>query len=53
MANMSARHLNTEKTTLDVGAIGGFADGTPHFGSVDDKLFQGPAWFTEKTEGLY
>lgn len=53
MANMSARHLNVEKTTLDTGAIGGFADGTPHFGSVDDKLFQGPAWFTEKTKGLY
>jgi len=53
MANMSARHLNVEKTTLDLGAIGGFADGTPHFGSADEKLFQGPAWFTEKTKGLY
>ena len=53
MANMSARHLNVEKTTLETGAIGGFADGKPHFGSVDDKLFQGPAWFTEKTKGLY
>ena len=53
MANMSARYLNVEKTTLDVGAIGGFADGTPHFGAKDEKLFQGPSWFTEKTEGLY
>ncbi len=53
MANMSARYLNVEKTTLDLGAIGGFADGTPHFGAADEKLFQGPSWFTEKTEGLY
>ena len=53
MANMSARYLNVEKTTLDIGAIGGFADGTPHFGAKDEKLFQGPSWFTEKTEGLY
>ena len=53
MANMSARYLNVEKTTLDFGAIGGFADGSPHFGAADDKLFQGPAWFTEKTKGLY
>ena len=53
MANMSARYLNIEKTTLDVGAVGGFADGSPHFGAADDRLFQGPAWFTEKTKGLY
>ena len=53
MANMSARYLSVEKTTLDIGAIGGFADGMPHFGAVDEKLFQGPSWFTEKTKGLY
>lgn len=54
MANMSARSILTEKTTLHSGAMGGFASGSPSFGtSKNDPLFHGPAWFTEKMRGLY
>ena len=54
MANMSARSILTEKTTLESGAMGGFATGSPSFGtSKNDPLFHGPAWFTEKMRGLY
>lgn len=53
MANMSARSLLVEKTTLEAGAFGGFANGQPSFGSMDDKLYQGPAWFTDKIKGIY
>jgi hypothetical protein len=53
MANMSARSILVEKTTLETGAIGGFANGQPSFVNSNEKLFQGPAWFTEKTQDLY
>jgi hypothetical protein len=53
MANMSARSLLIEKTTLEAGAFGGFANGQPSFGSMDDKLYQGPAWFTDRIKGIY
>ena len=53
MANMSARYLNDEKTTLECGAMGGFAGGGPAFFKKDDKLYSGPAWFTEKTRDIY
>jgi hypothetical protein len=53
MANMSARNLLVEKTTIESGAIGGFANGQPSFIGRDEKLFSGPAWFMEKTKGLY
>ena len=53
MANMSARSLLVEKSTLEFGAIGGFADGSPNFGGRSDQLFHGPSWFTDGTNGLY
>ena len=53
MANMSARDLNTEKTTLEFGAFGGFANGQPSFGVGGGKLYNGPSWFVEKTQNLY
>ena len=54
MANMSARSILKETTTLESGAMGGFANDSPSFGtSKNDPLFHGPAWFTEKMRGLY
>ncbi len=53
MANMSARSLLVEKTTLETGAFGGFANGQPSFISKDEKPFNGPAWFTEGIKGIY
>jgi len=53
MANMSARSLLVEKTTIESGAIGGFAGGPRSFISSDEKLFHGPSWFTEQTKGIY
>ena len=52
MANMSARHLSIEQPTLEHGAFGGFAEQNASAFS-NDKLFNGPAWFTEKTQNLY
>jgi hypothetical protein len=51
MANMSARLISIERELPDH-AFGGFAE---HNASMfdNDKLFQGPAWFTEKTQNLY
>ena len=53
MANMSARYITTEKVAPEYGAIGGFANGQPSFGTAGDKMYHGPAWFTEGTKGLY
>ena len=53
MANMSARYISTEKVAPEYGAIGGFANGQPSFGGLGDKMYHGPAWFTEGTKGLY
>ena len=52
MANMSARHLLIEKPTIEDSAFGGFAQQNASAFS-NDKLFHGPAWFTEKTQNLY
>jgi len=52
MANMSARILSIEKDMPEYGAFGGFAESNASMFS-NDKLFQGPAWFTEKTQNLY
>jgi hypothetical protein len=51
MANMSARLVLIEREMPDH-AFGGFAE---HNASMfdNDKLFQGPAWFVEKTQNLY
>jgi len=51
MANMSARLVLVEREMPDH-AFGGFAE---HNASMfdNDKLFQGPAWFTDKTQDLY
>jgi hypothetical protein len=53
MANMSARYLLVEKTVLETGAIGGFIGGPRSFIDTGEKLFNGPAWFSEKTQDLY
>ena len=53
MANMSARNSLIEKTTLETGAIGGFANGQPSFIDRNEKLFSGPAWFMEKMQDIY
>jgi len=55
MANMSARSLNIVKTKLEAGAIGGFANGqlSPVLIDRNEPLFQGPAWFTEKSKDIY
>lgn len=52
MANMSARHITTVKEMPEYGAFGGFAGET---GSrfKNDKLFQGPSWFTENMDNIY
>ena len=52
MANMSARYIAVEKQIIEYGAFGGFA-GHNASGPSDEKLFSGPAWFTEKTQNLY
>ena len=52
MANMSARYLNIPKQTLEAGAFGGFASQNASMFS-NDKMYNGPAWFTEGTEGIY
>jgi hypothetical protein len=52
MANMSARHLSIEKPTLEQGAFGGFAEQNSSAFS-NDKLFNGPSWFTDKIQNLY
>tara|TARA_R110000824_G_scaffold227986_6_gene415816 strand:- start:2491 stop:4470 length:1980 start_codon:yes stop_codon:yes gene_type:complete len=52
MANMSARYLLIEKNIPEYGAFGGFA-GPNDSKFNDEKLFQGPAWFIEKTDNIY
>ena len=51
MANMSARLASIEQEMPDH-AFGGFAEHNASMFS-NDKLYNGPAWFTEKTENLY
>ena len=53
MANMSARILCTEKDIIEYGAIGGFALAEGKRKPEDDKMFYGPAWFTEKMQDIY
>ena len=51
MANMSARLVLIEREMPDH-AFGGFAEQNASMFS-SDKLYNGPAWFTEKTQNLY
>jgi len=51
MANMSARQFSIEKNIIEYGAIGGFAKSGKSFDN--DKMFYGPAWFTEKAKDIY
>ena len=51
IANMSARAFSIEKNIIEYGAIGGFA--TSNRSSGDEKMFYGPAWFTEKAKNIY
>ena len=51
MANMSARQFSIEKNVIEYGAIGGFAKSGKSFDN--DKMFYGPAWFTEKAKDIY
>ena len=53
MANMSARILCAEKDIIEYGAIGGFALAEGKRKTEDDKMFYGPAWFTEKMQDIY
>jgi len=53
MANMSARILCAEKDIIEYGAIGGFALADGKRKTEDDKMFYGPAWFTEKMQDIY
>ena len=52
MANMSASSVLNNKAPLQAGAFGGFS-GENHSKFSNAQLFQGPAWFTEKTRNLY
>tara|TARA_R100001443_G_scaffold4277_4_gene12694 strand:- start:22594 stop:24576 length:1983 start_codon:yes stop_codon:yes gene_type:complete len=53
MANMSARSVLVEKETIEHGAFGGFAAKGGGSQFSNEKLFNGPSWFTEKTQNLY
>ena len=52
MANMSAVSVLNSKPSLQSGAFGGFS-GENYSKFSNAPLFQGPSWFTEKTNGLY
>jgi hypothetical protein len=52
MANMSARHISIVKEMPEYGAFGGFA-GENGSRFNNEKLFQGPSWFTEKMDNIY
>ena len=50
---MSARSVLVEKETIEHGAFGGFAAKGGGSQFSNEKLFNGPSWFTEKTQNLY
>jgi hypothetical protein len=53
IANMSARNYIIEKQNFDYGTIGGFAmvDNSHKF--KNEKMYNGPSWFTEKISDVY
>ena len=53
MANMSARCMQVEKSIVEYGAIGGFARSDNMSKFNNEKLYHGPAWFSEKIQGIY
>jgi hypothetical protein len=52
MANMSARYYTTEQKYEEL-EIGGFADMNSSRFDHNSKMFNGPAWFTDKIQNIY
>ena len=53
MANMSARILSIEKDIIEYGAIGGFAQEDNNAKYNSEKMYYGPAWFSDKVQDIY
>jgi len=53
MANMSARLLSVEKSSVEFSTIGGFAQSDTNSKFSNEKLYHGPAWFAEKMQDIY
>ncbi len=53
MANMSARMLSIEKDDIEYGAIGGFAQEDNEAKYNSEKMYYGPAWFSDKVQDIY
>ena len=53
MANMSARMLSIEKDIVEYGAIGGFAQEDNNAKYNSEKMYYGPAWFSDKVQDIY
>ena len=53
MANMSARSLTVDQNINQFDTIGGFACVDNDSRLNNDKLYYGPAWFTEKMQDIY
>jgi len=53
MANMSARMLSIEKDAIEYGAIGGFAQEDNEAKYNSEKMYYGPAWFSDKVQDIY
>ena len=53
MANMSARMLSIEKDVVEYGAIGGFAQQDNSAKYDNEKMYYGPAWFSDKVQDIY
>jgi len=53
MANMSARSLSIEKDAIEYGAIGGFAQQDNSAKYDNEKMYYGPAWFSDKVQDIY
>ena len=52
MANMSARNFSAEQKQEEL-EIGGFADMNSSRFDNNSKMFNGPAWFTDKIQNIY
>jgi hypothetical protein len=53
MANMSARSISFERGISAFETIGGFAQRDSSSRFKNEKLYHGPAWFTEKVQDIY
>ena len=53
MANMSARMLSIEKDVVEYGAIGDFAQQDNSAKYDNEKMYYGPAWFSDKVQDIY